>query len=150
MNFDIAQVVLTTVVVCLFLWRMSYGAKNGLFAEAAGLVSVLAAFVSIYYITKIAGDVLNANFGTVIPKIGYLVVAFLIYRLMTAIGDAFSKVKEVPVLSGFNRLLGAVFGAAEAFLIIYLVQFVTKIEVIDTFKTVCLSVFEYIRKTFIK
>ncbi|MBR4670410.1 MAG: CvpA family protein [Butyrivibrio sp.] len=150
MDFDISQVVITTVVVCLFLWRMSYGAKNGLFAEAAGLVSVLAAFVSIYYITKIAGDVLNSNFGTVIPKIGYLVVAFLIYKLMTAIGDAFSKVKEVPVLSGINRLLGALFGAAEAFLIIFLVQFVTKIEVMDTFKTVCLSVFEYIRKTFIK
>ena len=33
MDFDISQVVITTVVVCLFLWRMSYGAKNGLFAE---------------------------------------------------------------------------------------------------------------------
>ncbi len=150
MDFDIAEVVITTVVVILFLWRISYGAKNGLFAEAAGLVSVLAAFVSIYYIMKIAGDVLSSNFGTVIPKIGYLVVAFLIYRLMTAIGDAFSKVKEVPVLSGINRLFGAAFGAAEAFLIIFLVQFVTKIKVFDTFKTVCLSVFEYIQKTFIK
>ncbi len=150
MNLDISQVVITTVVVCLFLWRMSYGANNGLFAEAAGLVSVLAAFISIYYVMKIAGDVINANFGTVITKIGYLVVAFLIYGVMKAIGEAFSKVKEVPVLSGINRLLGAVFGAAEAFLIIYLVQFITKIELLDTFKTVCLSVFEHIQKTFIK
>ena len=135
MNFDIAQVVLTIVVVCLFLWRMSYGAQNGL---------------SIYYIIKIAGDVLDYNFGTVVPRVGYLVVAFLIYRIMTAITDALSKVKEVPMLRGIDRLLGAIFGAVEAFLIIYLVQYVTKIEVIDTFKTVCLSLFDYIMKTFIK
>ena len=150
MNFDIAQVVLTIVVVCLFLWRMSYGAQNGLFAEAAGLIAVLAAFVSIYYIIKIAGDVLDYNFGTVVPRVGYLVVAFLIYRIMTAITDALSKVKEVPMLRGIDRLLGAIFGAVEAFLIIYLVQYVTKIKVIDTFKTVCLSLFDYIMKTFIK
>ena len=150
MNFDIAQVVLTIVVVCLFLWRMSYGAQNGLFAEAAGLIAVLAAFVSIYYIIKIAGDVLDYNLGTVVPRVGYLVVAFLIYRIMTAITDALSKVKEVPMLRGIDRLLGAIFGAVEAFLIIYLVQYVTKIEVIDTFKTVCLSLFDYIMKTFIK
>ena len=30
------------------------------------------------------------------------------------------------------------------------VQFITKIELLDTFKTVCLSVFEHIQKTFIK
>ena len=150
MNFDIAQVVLTIVVVCLFLWRMSYGANNGLFAEAAGLIAVLAAFVSIYYIIKIGGDVLEYNFGTVIPRVGYLVVAFLIYRLMGAIRDALSKVKDVPVLRGVDRLLGAIFGAVEAFLIIYLVQYVTKIEVLNTFKTVCLSLFDYITKTFIK
>ena len=69
MNFDISQIVLTIVVVCLFLWRISYGKNNGLFAEAAGLVAVFAAFASVYYIINIAGSVLNQNDGVVIPKI---------------------------------------------------------------------------------
>jgi membrane protein required for colicin V production len=149
MGIEISQLVITIVVVCLFLWRISYGAGNGLFAEAAGLIAVMASFAAVYYIMNIAGSVLNKNFGEIIPKIGYLLVAFLIYRVMTVLGAELRKVKEIPILGGFDRLLGAILGAIEAAAIIYTIEFVTGFKLfapaLDSFK----ALWDYIKKTFI-
>ncbi|MBE5826335.1 MAG: CvpA family protein [Butyrivibrio sp.] len=129
MSFEmISGIVITVVVVCLFLWRISYGTNNGLFAEAAGLIAAIAAFAAVYYLINIAGSVLGRNFGNVIPKIGYLVIAFIIYRITTALGNALRKVKEIPILGGADRLMGAVLGGVEAFLIVRIVEFVTGIS----------------------
>ena len=145
MNFDISQIVLTIVVVCLFLWRISYGKNNGLFAEAAGLVAVFAAFASVYYIINIAGSVLNQNYGVVIPKIGYLLVAFIVYKIMTAIGDAFKRLKDVPVFGAMDRLLGALLGAVEAGAIIDLIEYVTDIEIISSVTVVAMQAYGYVQ-----
>ena len=149
MNFEISQVVITIVVVCLFLWRISYGTNNGLFAEAAGLIAVIASFAAVYYLTLIAGAVLTRNFGGVITKIGYLIVAFVVYRIMIALGDALRKIKEIPILGGMDRLLGGVLGAIEAALIIYIVEFVTDFKLLQPAYSTCILLFEYIKKSFI-
>ena len=149
MNLEISQVVITIVVVCLFLWRISYGTNNGLFAEAAGLIAVIASFAAVYYLTLLAGAVLTRNFGGIITKIGYLLVAFVVYRIMTALGEALRKVKEIPILGGMDRLLGGILGAIEAALIIYIVEFVTDFKLLHPAYATCLLVFEYIKKSFI-
>ena len=149
MHLQIAQVVITIVVVCLFLWRMSYGAQNGLFAEAAGLISVMAAFVAVYYITKIAGDIINQNLGAVVSKIGYLTIAFVVYVVMASLGRALRRVKEIPILGGLDRLFGAILGAVEAALIIYVVEFITEFKIFEPAKASFLQAFFYIQKFFI-
>ncbi len=148
MVLDISQIVLTIVVVCLFLWRMSYGTNNGLFAEAAGFISVLAAFAAVYYIMKIAGSILAQNYGNVIPKVGYLVIAFVIYSVMNAIGGALKKVRDVPVFGGIDRLLGAFIGFAEAAMIIYLIEYVTDIEIVKPVVSLFEQLIDAIKKSF--
>lgn len=128
MGVEISQIVITIVVIVLFLWRISDGSRNGLFGEATGLVAVIAAFAAVYFIMNIAGNVLNKNFGNVASKVGYLIVAFIVYKVMSTIGNALKKIKEIPILGGLDRLMGAVFGAAEAAIIIYIVEFVTGIK----------------------
>ncbi len=128
MALEISQIVITIVVVCLFLWRISYGTNNGLFAEAAGLIAVIAAFAAIYYIMNIAGNVLNKNFGNILPKVGYLVVAFIVYKVMTAIGNSLRNIKKIPILGGLDRLMGGVMGAIEAYLIVHIVEYVTGMD----------------------
>ena len=145
MNFEISQVVITIVVVVLFLWRISYGTNNGLFAEAAGLIAVIAAFAAVYYIMNIAGSVMTANLGQVIPKIGYLIVAFLVYGVMTAIGKAVRGIKEIPILGGFDRLLGAIFGAIEAYLIVYIIVYVTGFDIFGPVIALFSQLYEYIK-----
>ena len=148
MSFEISQVVITIVVVCLFLWRMSYGAGNGLIAEATGLIAVIAAFAAVYYIMKIAGSVITANFGEVIPKIGYLIVAFIIYGVMASIGNAVRGVKEIPLLGGVDRLLGAIFGAIEAYLIVYIIVFITGFDFFGPVISLGTQFFEYLKSLF--
>ena len=147
MSFEISQVVLTIVVGCLFLWRISYGAKNGLFAEAAGLIAAIAAFVAVYYIAYIAGEALEKNFKGVAVKVGYLVIAFAVYRLMNVLGDALRKVKEIPILGGLDGLLGAVIGGIEAYLIVYLVEYVTDFKILSPVYAFIISVVTYIQKS---
>ena len=118
MQLEISQVVITIVVACLFLWRISYGTNNGLFAEAAGLIAV-------YFAMRIAGNLIGNNYGDIIPKVGYLFVAFFIYSLMTRIGKALREIRQIPILGQFDRLLGAILGFIEAYLIIYIVEYIT-------------------------
>ena len=149
MTLEISQIVIGVVVVCLFLWRISYGMNNGLFAEAAGLIAVIAAYFAVYYTISVAGSVLGMKFGEIIPKIGYLIVAFLVYSLMTALGNALRKVKEIPVLGGLDRLLGAILGAIEAALIIYIIEFVTDFEIFKPALGALNQLWAYIQKFFI-
>ena len=132
-GFEISQIVITIVVLCMFLWRMSYGAGNGLFAEATGLVAVLAAVASVYYIIKIAGSVITANLGGVFSKIGYLVVAFIIYIVMSTLGEKLRKIKEIPILGGLDRLLGAILGAVESVVIFKFITYITGIMILPVF-----------------
>ncbi|MBQ7658127.1 MAG: CvpA family protein [Butyrivibrio sp.] len=150
MNLEISQIVILVVVGCLFLWRISYGMNNGLFAEAAGLIAVIASYFAVYYLMSITGSVLNSKFGEIAPKIGYLVVAVLVYGLMTALANALRKVKEIPILGGLDRLLGAVMGGIEAALIIYIIEFVTGFKILGPAISACSLLFDYIRKNFIK
>ena len=150
MSLEISQIVITVVVVCLFLWRISYGTNNGLFAEAAGLIAVIASYIAVYYLMSITGSVLGNKFGEVIPKIGYLVAAFLVYSVMTALANALRKVKEIPILGGLDRLLGGVLGGIEAAIIIYLVEFITGLNLFGPAIAAWNQLFGYIQKTFIK
>ena len=145
LGFEIQDIVIAIVVVCLILWRMSYGANNGLFAEAAGLISVLASFASIYYIIKIVGDVLNKNLGSIITKIGYLFVAFLIYKIMNSLVEHLRKIKEIPILGGLDRLLGALLGMVEAAIIIKLFVFITGIEIMPVVIRMADSIYAWIK-----
>lgn len=129
---QISQMIITIVVVCLYMWRISYGYNNGLFAEAAGLIAVIAASVSVYYIINIAGGIATSRFGAVIPRIGYLVVAFAIYKIMTAAADAFRRVRSIPIIGGIDRLLGAVLGVVEASGIILFIEYVTDLKIFST------------------
>ena len=145
LGFEISHIVITTVVLCLFMWRMSYGANNGLFAEATGLISVFAAVAAVYYLIKIAGAVISERFGDIIPKIGYLVVAFLIYKVMSTLADQLRKVKDIPILGGLDRLLGAVLGMIEAIVIIRFITFITEIEILPVFMATMTQIVELVK-----
>ena len=148
-GFEISQIIMTVVVVCLILWRMSYGINNGLFAEATGLIAVIASFLAVYYSIKIVDNVIKVNLGNVIPKIGYLFVAFLVYRIMVAISDAFRKIKNIPIIGTVDRFLGAILGIAEAILIIALIEYATEIEIVTPVLTTCYQIVLFIQKSFI-
>ena len=124
-------------------------ADNGLFAEAAGLIAVIASFLAVYYSINIVENFITINLGKVIPKIGYLVVAFLVYKIMTSISDALRNLTKIPIIGKVDRFLGAILGIAEACLIIALIEYVTDIEIVSTVLSACYEMVVLIRKSFI-
>ncbi len=149
LGIDVNKTIITIVVVCLVLWRMSYGMNNGLFAEAAGLIAVMASFISVYYFINVAMKLVNIELGEVIPKICYLFVAFAVYKIMTALADALRKVKSIPIIGNVDRILGAILGMVEAILIIKLVEYITDIDIVGTVLAAFYDLFMYIQKVFI-
>ncbi len=147
---DITQLIITIVVVCLFLWRMSYGINNGLFAEATGLIAVIASFIAVYFCASIVGNVLDARFGNIATKAACLVIAFAVYRIMTAIADAFRKIKTIPIVGGIDRFLGAVLGAVEAMAIILLIEYVTDLKIVSILMDSCFRVLMFFIKIYKK
>lgn len=146
---DMNQIIMTIVVLCLVLWRMSYGFNNGLFAEAAGLIAVIASFFAVYYSINIVENVITIKLGEIIPKIGYLIVAFLVYKIMISIADALRNLKKIPIIGNVDRFLGAILGIAEACLIIALIEYATDIEIVSPVLSACYEIFLLIRKSFI-
>ena len=112
-------------------------------------IAVIASYVAVYYLMSITGSVLSNKFGEVIPKIGYLVVAFIVYSLMTALAGALRRVKEIPILGGLDRLLGGVLGGIESAIIIYIVEFITGFDLFGPAIAAWNQLFGYIQKTFI-
>ena len=51
---------------------------------------------------------------------------------MTGIGESLRKMKEIPVLGRFDKILGAVLGLFEALAILYLVEYVTDIKLLTS------------------
>ena len=146
LGLDINQIIMTVVVVCLILWRISYGENNGLFAEAAGLIAVIASFIAVYYFINVVMKLINIELGEVIPKIGYLIVAFAVYKIMTAIAEGLSIITKIPIIGKVDRFLGAILGIAEAILMIKLVEYITGIVILDTALSVCREVFVHITR----
>ena len=145
-GLNITQIIMTIVVVCLFLWRMSYGMENGLFAEAAGLIAVIAAFFAVYYSINLVNNIITVNLGNVLPKIGYLVVAFAVYKIMTALADALRRIKNIPIIGNVDRFLGAVIGIIEAIMIIILIEYATDIEIKEPVLATFTQLFGWIEK----
>lgn len=147
LEVDISQIIMTIVVVCLVLWRMSYGYNNGLFAEATGLIAIVASFLAVYYSIDLVEKVITVDLGKIIPQIGYLIVAFTVYKIMTSISDAIRNIRKVPIIGKADRILGAILGIAEACLIIALIEYATDIEIVSTVLSACYEIVILIRKS---
>ena len=74
-------------------------------------------------------------------------MAFIVYKVMMSIADAFKKIKNNPIVGAFDRLLGAILGFTEALVIVYLIEYVTNIEIISSVLAALSQLYMLIRKS---
>ena len=91
-------------------------------------------------------NIITVNLGNVLPKIGYLVVAFAVYKIMTALADALRRIKNIPIIGNVDRFLGAVIGIIEAIMIILLIEYATDIEIKEPVLATFTQLFGWIEK----
>jgi membrane protein required for colicin V production len=112
--------VFVIIIFILFVWRISRGFSNGILQEVVSALSAviaLACAVLVIYAVHsfISGEKTNAAlcvFGLIL-----LGVFFKIFGLITS---PILALGEIPFIREFNKLLGAVLGAIEAGVLVYL------------------------------
>ena len=72
-------------------------------------------------ITAAAGDALRTVAVAFLTMVAFLIIFLLAMLIVQALAKLTRNVNRVPVVGGVNRVLGGVLGAAEAFLICYLI-----------------------------
>ena len=72
-------------------------------------------------ITGAAGDALRTVMVALLTMVAFLIIFLVAMVIVRALAKLTRNVNRVPVVGGVNRLLGGILGAAEAFLLCYLI-----------------------------
>lgn len=72
-------------------------------------------------ISATAGDAVRTMAVSLLTMVAFLIIFLLAMLIVRALVKLTRSVNRVPVVGGINRLLGGVLGAAEAFLLCYLI-----------------------------
>ena len=103
------------IVFLLFIWRIKRGFNSGIMREVVTILSGTAALVSVILLFfAISSYMEKAPSVFTLCVIG-LVVIGIVFKLCSLIFRPILALSNVSVIGGFNKILGAVMGAAEAF-----------------------------------
>ena len=115
-----AKFLFVLTVFLLFIWRIKKGFRNGVMREIVTIVSGAISLVSIalaFFAYSSYREKAPSLFALCV--IG-LVVIGIVFKLCNLIFRPIMALSNISVISGINRLFGAVMGAAEAALLSFL------------------------------
>lgn len=109
------------VVFILFIWRIKGGYANGIMQEAVNLLSGVISLVCVALVFLAVTSAMNQSTHILTVCIIALVLLGILFKLCRLIFAPLLAFGNISVVSGINKLLGAVMGAAEACLLAYFV-----------------------------
>ena len=113
------------IIALIFIWRIKAGFKKGLVSELNTVLSVLGAVLLGYLIKLKMGSAMKEGLGVTISLVLLICVVLLAIKILKVIITALKLFTWLPIIKGINRLLGAVAGIIEAFvMVLYLVSLV--------------------------
>lgn len=114
------------IIVLIFIWRITAGFKKGMVQEIISLIAMAVAGVCVVLILGAIGSYLEKEISKTIEIVVVLFVVCTVYRLVHVLFTSLELISKLPIIKGLDRLLGAVFGAAEAGLIVGLLVYFLK------------------------
>lgn len=117
------KIIFVLIIFLLFIWRIKKGFHNGIMKEIVTILSGGIALVSVVLIFFAISSRDKAPSVFVLCVIG-LVVLGIVYKLCGLIFRPILALSNISVIGGFNKLLGAVMGAAEAAILSYLLYYI--------------------------
>ena len=113
------------IIALIFIWRIKAGFKKGLVSELNTVLSVLGAVLLGYLIKLKMGSAMKEGLGVTISLVLLICIVLLAIKILKAIITALKLFTWLPIIKGINRLLGAVAGIIEAFvMVLYLVSLI--------------------------
>ena len=106
--------VLLIVLGIVLLWRVSVGVKRGVVREALSLINVLFVSLVIGLVCMIMEAYHAENYMGIVVNMLIIVALSIVYSVVKLVFFPAKVITKLPVLSSADKLLGLVFGVAEA------------------------------------
>lgn len=110
----------TAIILLLLIWRIKRGFANGLMQEVVNLLSGVISLVCVVLVFFAVRSAVNKSMHTLTVCIAALVLLGIVFKLCHLILSPLLAVGNISIVSGINKLLGALMGAAEGCLLAYI------------------------------
>lgn len=107
------------IILLLLIWRTKRGYANGIMQEIVNLLSGVISLVCVVLVFLAISSAANKSMHTLTACIVALVLLGIVFKLCHLIFTPLLAVGNISIVSGINKLLGALMGAAEGCLLAY-------------------------------
>lgn len=112
------------VIFLLFIWRIKKGFHNGIMKEIVTILSGAVSLVSVALVLFAISSYMAKAMSTLTLCIIGLIVLGIVFKICSLIFRPILALSNFSVIGGFNKIMGAVMGAAEAIILAYLIYYV--------------------------
>lgn len=109
--------IFAAAIFLLFIWRIHKGFQNGIMQEILNILSGVVSLICVVLLFFAVSSVAVKAMSTLTVCIIGLVLLGIVFKICHLIFKPLLGITNISVISGFNKLLGAVMGAAEAVLL---------------------------------
>ena len=120
MRQEMVTLAFAAFVLLLMIWRIRGGYACGMMQEMINLLSGVVSLVGVALIFLAVSSVMTKSRHILIACMIALVLLGIFFKLCRLIFTPFLAIGNISIVSGINKFLGAVMGAAEACLLAYL------------------------------
>ena len=115
------------ISIIILIFGAVRGYRNGFVAELEGLVALILALVSLIIISGLVRGSAGNGISTKALAIALLIVIGALYSLCRIIFGSLKLFAGLPVIKFVDEVLGLIAGAAKAFMLLYVVDYIVKI-----------------------
>ena len=112
------------IIFLLFIWRIRRGFHNGIMREVVTILSGAVSLVSVALVFFAISSYRVKAMSTLTACVIGLTVIGLVFKLCSLIFRPILALGNISVIGAFNKMMGAVMGAAEAAVLSYLIYYV--------------------------
>ena len=120
MRQDFITFAFVAVIFLLFIWRVRGGYACGMMQELVNVLSGACALVCVALIFIAVNSAMNRSMHMLTVCIVALVLLGICFKICRLIFTPLLAVGNISIVSGINKLLGAVLGAAEGCVLAFL------------------------------
>ena len=114
------------IIVLIFLWRITAGFKKGMVREIVSLIATIVAGFCLLLILGAVGSYMDREMGRLAQIIAVLAAVCVVYRLVNLLFTSLKLITHLPVIKGFDKILGAALGFCEAAVIVGFLVYLVK------------------------
>lgn len=108
------------IILLLLIWRIKRGYANGMMQEIVNFLSGVVSLACVALVFLAVSSAVNKSMHTLTVCIVALVLLGVVFKVCHLIFTPLLAVGNISIVSGINKLLGAVMGAAEGCLLAYI------------------------------